>query len=141
MAVEYLDNFNVSTFFSFCLLWIWFGSGDHTVKLISCKTGLCHKTLGGHRRTPWVVSINAFLRTLLSLILCVKIMNHTYAVAILISLLQTKKGKINLRTNISNLLKTPFFNNNIFVELISNLLLKLDKILFNCPFLFISIEF
>eukprot|EP00250_Pteridium_aquilinum_P014041 c21742_g1_i1 orf=794-3418(+) len=29
--------------------------GDHTVKIICCKTGLCLKTLCGHRRTPWVV--------------------------------------------------------------------------------------
>lgn len=30
-------------------------SGDHTVKLISCRTGRCLKVLMGHRRTPWVV--------------------------------------------------------------------------------------
>lgn len=29
--------------------------GDHTVKIICCKTGACLKTLCGHRRTPWVV--------------------------------------------------------------------------------------
>ncbi|KAG6394866.1 hypothetical protein SASPL_145456 [Salvia splendens] len=31
------------------------GSGDHTVKIISCQTGKCLKVLSGHRRTPWVV--------------------------------------------------------------------------------------
>jgi activator-of-BECN1-regulated-autophagy protein 1 len=30
-------------------------SGDHTVKLCCCRTGLCVQTLTGHRRTPWVV--------------------------------------------------------------------------------------
>ena len=30
-------------------------SGDHTVKLIDCRTGECLRTLTGHRRTPWVV--------------------------------------------------------------------------------------
>ena len=30
-------------------------SGDHTVKLISVRTGECLRTLTGHRRTPWVV--------------------------------------------------------------------------------------
>ena len=29
--------------------------GDHTVKLISVRTGECVRTLTGHRRTPWVV--------------------------------------------------------------------------------------
>eukprot|EP00252_Welwitschia_mirabilis_P016817 TRINITY_DN3734_c0_g1_i2.p1 TRINITY_DN3734_c0_g1~~TRINITY_DN3734_c0_g1_i2.p1 ORF type:complete len:868 (-),score=163.94 TRINITY_DN3734_c0_g1_i2:474-3077(-) len=29
--------------------------GDHTVKIICCKTGSCLKVLSGHRRTPWVV--------------------------------------------------------------------------------------
>ncbi|KAL1826102.1 uncharacterized protein LOC108214942 [Daucus carota subsp. sativus] len=29
--------------------------GDHTVKLIDCKTGNCLQVLNGHRRTPWVV--------------------------------------------------------------------------------------
>lgn len=29
--------------------------GDHTVKIISCRTGQCLKILTGHRRTPWVV--------------------------------------------------------------------------------------
>ena len=29
--------------------------GDHTVKLIDCRTGRCVQTLTGHRRTPWVV--------------------------------------------------------------------------------------
>ena len=29
--------------------------GDHTVKLIDCRTGACLRTLTGHRRTPWVV--------------------------------------------------------------------------------------
>ena len=29
--------------------------GDHTVKLIDCRTGRCVRTLTGHRRTPWVV--------------------------------------------------------------------------------------
>ena len=31
-------------------------SGDHTVKIVSCETGQCVRTLEGHRRTPWVVS-------------------------------------------------------------------------------------
>lgn len=30
-------------------------SGDHTVKIICCRTGQCLKVLSGHRRTPWVV--------------------------------------------------------------------------------------
>lgn len=30
-------------------------SGDHTVKLMCCRTGRCVRTLEGHRRTPWVV--------------------------------------------------------------------------------------
>ncbi|KAK9806274.1 hypothetical protein WJX72_008088 [[Myrmecia] bisecta] len=29
--------------------------GDHTVKIICCRTGRCLKVLTGHRRTPWVV--------------------------------------------------------------------------------------
>jgi len=29
--------------------------GDHTVKLIDCRTGKCVRVLTGHRRTPWVV--------------------------------------------------------------------------------------
>ncbi|XP_050375456.1 uncharacterized protein LOC126792968 [Argentina anserina] len=29
--------------------------GDHTVKIIDCRTGSCLKVLSGHRRTPWVV--------------------------------------------------------------------------------------
>lgn len=29
--------------------------GDHTVKIIDCKTGNCLQVLNGHRRTPWVV--------------------------------------------------------------------------------------
>ncbi|KAL6548482.1 hypothetical protein OROGR_008903 [Orobanche gracilis] len=29
--------------------------GDHTVKIIDCRTGTCLKVLIGHRRTPWVV--------------------------------------------------------------------------------------
>ncbi|BFI40351.1 activating molecule in BECN1-regulated autophagy protein 1 [Marchantia polymorpha subsp. ruderalis] len=29
--------------------------GDHTVKIICCRTGFCLKVLSGHRRTPWVV--------------------------------------------------------------------------------------
>ncbi|KAK3268211.1 hypothetical protein CYMTET_23274 [Cymbomonas tetramitiformis] len=29
--------------------------GDHTVKLICCRTATCLRTLEGHRRTPWVV--------------------------------------------------------------------------------------
>ena len=29
--------------------------GDHTVKLIDCRTGRCVTVLTGHRRTPWVV--------------------------------------------------------------------------------------
>lgn len=29
--------------------------GDHTVKIIYCRTGSCLKVLSGHRRTPWVV--------------------------------------------------------------------------------------
>jgi len=30
-------------------------SGDHTVKLVCCRTGACVRVLTGHRRTPWVV--------------------------------------------------------------------------------------
>ena len=30
-------------------------SGDHTVKLTLWRTGVCVRTLVGHRRTPWVV--------------------------------------------------------------------------------------
>ena len=29
--------------------------GDHTVKLLDCRTGRCVRVLTGHRRTPWVV--------------------------------------------------------------------------------------
>ncbi|KAJ4785016.1 Transducin family protein / WD-40 repeat family protein [Rhynchospora pubera] len=29
--------------------------GDHTVKVIDCRSGKCLKILSGHRRTPWVV--------------------------------------------------------------------------------------
>ncbi|KAL3683476.1 hypothetical protein R1sor_001498 [Riccia sorocarpa] len=29
--------------------------GDHTVKIICCRTGHCLKVLSGHKRTPWVV--------------------------------------------------------------------------------------
>ncbi|KAG0454204.1 hypothetical protein HPP92_025508 [Vanilla planifolia] len=29
--------------------------GDHTVKIIDCRTGRCLKVLSGHERTPWVV--------------------------------------------------------------------------------------
>jgi len=29
--------------------------GDHTVKLICCRTGRCLKVMSGHRRTPWAV--------------------------------------------------------------------------------------
>nr|VDD08552.1 unnamed protein product [Brassica rapa] len=32
--------------------------GDHTVKIIDCETGKCLKVLSGHRRTPWVVSLD-----------------------------------------------------------------------------------
>ncbi|EXC31287.1 Activating molecule in BECN1-regulated autophagy protein 1 [Morus notabilis] len=28
--------------------------GDHTVKIIDCRSGSCLKVLSGHRRTPWV---------------------------------------------------------------------------------------
>ena len=39
-------------------------SGDHTVKLCCCRTGICLRALTGHRRTPWVVrpqDVNAVL--------------------------------------------------------------------------------
>ncbi|KAL6503537.1 hypothetical protein OROGR_025460 [Orobanche gracilis] len=29
--------------------------GDHTAKIIDCRTGKCLKVLSGHRRTPWVI--------------------------------------------------------------------------------------
>ncbi|KAG8636834.1 uncharacterized protein LOC110601972 isoform X2 [Manihot esculenta] len=29
--------------------------GDHTVKIMDCRTGKCLRVLSGHRRTPWVV--------------------------------------------------------------------------------------
>ena len=32
--------------------------GDHTVKIISCRTGECLNVLPGHRRTPWVVTFH-----------------------------------------------------------------------------------
>ena len=36
----------------------WVHSGDHTVKLVCCRTGACVRVLTGHRRTPWVVSFH-----------------------------------------------------------------------------------
>ena len=36
----------------------WISSGDHTVKLVCCRTGACVRVLTGHRRTPWVVSFH-----------------------------------------------------------------------------------
>ena len=30
-------------------------SGDHTVKLVCCRSGARVRVLTGHRRTPWVV--------------------------------------------------------------------------------------
>ena len=32
--------------------------GDHTVKIICCRTGECLNVLPGHRRTPWVVTFH-----------------------------------------------------------------------------------
>uniref|UniRef100_A0A7S2WZ10 WD40 repeat domain-containing protein n=3 Tax=Chloropicon primus TaxID=1764295 RepID=A0A7S2WZ10_9CHLO len=32
--------------------------GDHTVKIICCRTGNCLNVLPGHRRTPWVVTFH-----------------------------------------------------------------------------------
>ena len=41
-------------------------SGDHTVKIICCRTGACLKVLSGHRRTPWVVRFHPQLPHLLA---------------------------------------------------------------------------
>lgn len=55
-------------------LYISFGSGDHTVKIIDWQSGKCLKVLSGHRRTPWVVRLssvilsNANLKNLLTTI-------------------------------------------------------------------------
>ncbi|GBG82711.1 hypothetical protein CBR_g36239 [Chara braunii] len=35
--------------------------GDHTVKVVSCRTGACLKVLYGHRRTPWVVRFHPLI--------------------------------------------------------------------------------
>ena len=32
--------------------------GDHTVRIVDCKTGRCLKTLRGHPRTPWCVAFH-----------------------------------------------------------------------------------
>eukprot|EP00873_Tetraselmis_striata_P042308 jgi/Tetstr1/462572/TSEL_007558.t1 len=40
--------------------------GDHTVKLVCCRTGKCLQTLHGHRRTPWVVRFHPHNSTLLA---------------------------------------------------------------------------
>ena len=41
-------------------------SGDHTVKIICCRSGVCLKVLSGHRRTPWVVRFHPKLPHLLA---------------------------------------------------------------------------
>ena len=38
---------------------LFFYSGDHTVKIVSCATGRSLRVLDGHLRTPWVVSVLA----------------------------------------------------------------------------------
>ncbi|KAL6191927.1 hypothetical protein ACLB2K_038316 [Fragaria x ananassa] len=40
--------------------------GDHTVKIIDCRTGSCLKVLTGHRRTPWVVRFHPLLPDILA---------------------------------------------------------------------------
>lgn len=40
--------------------------GDHTVKIIDCRTGSCLKVLSGHRRTPWVVRFHPLFPDLLA---------------------------------------------------------------------------
>ena len=32
--------------------------GDHTVRIVDCKTGRCLNTLRGHPRTPWCVAFH-----------------------------------------------------------------------------------
>ena len=32
--------------------------GDHTVRIVDCKTGRCLKTLRGHPRTPWCITFH-----------------------------------------------------------------------------------
>ncbi|XP_024031297.1 uncharacterized protein LOC21394628 [Morus notabilis] len=40
--------------------------GDHTVKIIDCRSGSCLKVLSGHRRTPWVVRFHPLCPDLLA---------------------------------------------------------------------------
>ncbi|PKA58754.1 Protein Mut11 [Apostasia shenzhenica] len=40
--------------------------GDHTVKIIDCRTGKCLKVLSGHRRTPWVVRFHPLCSEILA---------------------------------------------------------------------------
>ncbi|OAY55461.1 uncharacterized protein LOC110611224 isoform X2 [Manihot esculenta] len=40
--------------------------GDHTVKIIDCRTGKCLKVLRGHRRTPWVVRFHPLCSEILA---------------------------------------------------------------------------
>ncbi|KAJ7538798.1 hypothetical protein O6H91_11G063300 [Diphasiastrum complanatum] len=40
--------------------------GDHTVKIICCRSGDCLKVLSGHRRTPWVVRFHPKISELLA---------------------------------------------------------------------------
>ncbi|KAK9827688.1 hypothetical protein WJX81_000005 [Elliptochloris bilobata] len=40
--------------------------GDHTVKLVCCRTGACVRVLTGHRRTPWVVRFHPHSSALLA---------------------------------------------------------------------------
>ncbi|KAJ6825073.1 uncharacterized protein M6B38_378410 [Iris pallida] len=40
--------------------------GDHTVKIIDCRTGRCLKVLSGHRRTPWVVRFHPLYSEILA---------------------------------------------------------------------------
>lgn len=40
--------------------------GDHTVKIIDVRTGVCVQALSGHRRTPWVVRFHPLRSYLLA---------------------------------------------------------------------------
>ena len=40
--------------------------GDHTVRIVDCKTGRCINTLQGHPRTPWCVAFHPSSNELLA---------------------------------------------------------------------------
>ena len=40
--------------------------GDHTVRIVDCKTGKCINTLRGHPRTPWCLTFHPSSNQLLA---------------------------------------------------------------------------